>query len=269
VFHHHQGVPEFGEAFHDPDETVIVSGVKTDARLVQDIEGVDQGGAEGRSQGNALDLTPGKGAGLPVQGDIAQAHVSKVSESARDLTQDKSAGFIPGRDMKGLKKRVSLIHVQGIDFTDIQPPKAIQKGLFLEPGPMAFRADGIATVPGKKDPHVHLIGPGFKPSEKPPDPIIAGSSFHQGLLLGLCQVLEWGVCGDLLSPTKGHHVVKLHAVVLPVSPRLDGPFLQGKGEVRYNEIQVHINGPAKAPAVFAGPNRAVKGEEVGQGEPVR
>jgi hypothetical protein len=125
---------------------VIVSGVKTDARLVQDIEGVDQAGAEGRSQGNALDLTTGKGAGLPIQGDIAKPHVSKVSESAADLTQDKLAGFIPGRDTERLKKVVGLIHVQGIHLTDIQAPKAIQQGLFLEPGATAVRANSVATV---------------------------------------------------------------------------------------------------------------------------
>ena len=47
MFHHHQGVLEIGKAFHDPDETVIVSRVKTDTRLIQNIEGVDQGRAEG------------------------------------------------------------------------------------------------------------------------------------------------------------------------------------------------------------------------------
>ena len=49
---------------------MVVPGVKADARLIQDIQGIDQRGAEGGGEGHALDLTAGKGPGLPIQCEI-------------------------------------------------------------------------------------------------------------------------------------------------------------------------------------------------------
>ena len=107
------------------DEAVVVPGMKTDTRLIQDIEGIDQGRPKGRSERNALYLTSRKGPGLPVQREIPQPHVPEVSEPAADFTQDKPACFIPRGHTKRFKKLACLINIHGIEPADVEPPQPI------------------------------------------------------------------------------------------------------------------------------------------------
>ena len=44
MFHHDNRVADVSKALQDTDETMIVPGVKADARLIKDIEAVDKGG---------------------------------------------------------------------------------------------------------------------------------------------------------------------------------------------------------------------------------
>ena len=51
-------------------------------------------------------------------------------------------------------------------------------------------------------------------------------------------------------------------------PGLDGSLFEGKRRVRDNEIQIDLDGSAESPAGLTGSDRAVEGEEVGEGGPV-
>ena len=80
-----QGVSLIAEAVHDADEAVDVSRVQADGGLVEDEERAGQGGAEAGGEVDALDLAAGKGAGLAVEGKVAQPHLFEVEEAGNDF----------------------------------------------------------------------------------------------------------------------------------------------------------------------------------------
>jgi hypothetical protein len=110
---------------------------------------------------------------------------------------------------------------------------------------------------------MHFVGFCFEPPEKSPDSIIIGCPINNLLFPGFCKTLKRGMCGDFTAPAKGHHVLKFHAVIRRIPPRLDSPLRQGTPGIRDDEIQVNVNVPAKPPACLARTNRAVKGEKIG------
>jgi hypothetical protein len=57
---------------------MIVAWVKSDTGLVEHIKGIDQRGTQSRGQSHALDFTAGKGAGLPIKGQIVQADIFQI-----------------------------------------------------------------------------------------------------------------------------------------------------------------------------------------------
>ena len=108
VLHDHHRVAEVPQALQDANQAVVVARVQPDAGLVQHVERVDEGGAEGRCQGNALDLPARQGARLPVQREVAQAHVPEIREPTADLIQDHASGLV------GLRHRQPLEKVEGL-----------------------------------------------------------------------------------------------------------------------------------------------------------
>ena len=85
VLDNDQGVSLVAEAMHDADEAVDVSRVQADGGLVEDEERAGQGGAEAGGEVDALDFASGKGAGLAVEGEVAQPHLFEVVEAGNDF----------------------------------------------------------------------------------------------------------------------------------------------------------------------------------------
>ena len=65
----------------DGDHPVHVSRVQPDAWLVEHEQGVDQGSAQRRGQVDALHLAAGQGAGLAVEGEIAQTDLAEIAQA--------------------------------------------------------------------------------------------------------------------------------------------------------------------------------------------
>ena len=72
--------------FQRRQKLVVVSLVKTDARLVENIGDAHQAGADLRCQTDSLRLAAGQGARCPGQGQIIQSHIrSRKLDSRTDL----------------------------------------------------------------------------------------------------------------------------------------------------------------------------------------
>jgi hypothetical protein len=105
---------------------MVVPGMKTDTRLIKDIEGVDKRGTQCRGEGHALHLSARECSGLTIQGKIAHANIPEVSQSAADFIQDHTAGFIPGRYVEMREEITALIHTQCIELPDVKGPQAVE-----------------------------------------------------------------------------------------------------------------------------------------------
>ena len=71
------------------EQPVGVARVEADRRLVQDVERVHQPGAERVGEGDALGLAAGEGAGLAVEGEIAEADVAQEAQPGLELLQNQ------------------------------------------------------------------------------------------------------------------------------------------------------------------------------------
>ena len=67
VFDNNQGIAGFSELAHDRIDAVHVLGMKTDGRLIEHKQGIDQRSTERCSQIDSLDFTSGQSTALSIQ----------------------------------------------------------------------------------------------------------------------------------------------------------------------------------------------------------
>src|SRR5262249_27566573 len=72
VFHHHDGILILLQVVQNLHETAAITRVQADARLIQDVQRVDQRGPQRRGQVDALYLASGEGARLALQCQVVQ-----------------------------------------------------------------------------------------------------------------------------------------------------------------------------------------------------
>ena len=184
VLHDHHGVAEVPQALQDANQAVVVARVQADAGLVQHVERVDEGGSEGRCQRNALDFPARQGARLPVQGEVAQAHVPEVFKPVPHLVENHPPGLVRLGDRQAVEELHGLLHVERVDLGDGELVQPVEQGFLLEAGAVAFRADVVAAITGQEDAHVHFVGAVFKPAEVALDSVVGRRAGDDGLLLG-------------------------------------------------------------------------------------
>ena len=93
VLYHHQCVARVFKALHGLVDARHVARVQADAGLVQHEQGVDQRCAQRRGEVDALHLAAAQGAALPVEREVAQAHVAQVLQARGDFFKDELAGL--------------------------------------------------------------------------------------------------------------------------------------------------------------------------------
>ena len=96
VLHHHQRVARIAQAVHGLGDAAHVTGVQTNAGLIQHKQGVDQRGAQSRGEVDALHLTAAQRAALAVECEVANAHITQVFESGSDLFEQQLQGLCFG-----------------------------------------------------------------------------------------------------------------------------------------------------------------------------
>ena len=85
MLHHHQGVARIAQAVHGLDDALHIFRVQPNAGLVQHKQGVDQRSSQRRSEVDALHLATRKGAALPVEREVTNAHVIEVAQAGGDF----------------------------------------------------------------------------------------------------------------------------------------------------------------------------------------
>ena len=175
------------------DEPADVPRVQADARLVQDEQRVHQGGAQGGGEVDPLHLAAAQGAGLPVQGEVAQAHVHQVAQARPDLGQGAARWPRPGARGASmpLEERQAPVDGQEHHVVDgeLLLPDLPEQGLGLQPRAAAGGARRVGPVLGQQHPDVHPVALGFQPLEEAlraePDPVVpfALAVDHPGALL--------------------------------------------------------------------------------------
>ncbi len=78
-------LPASRRRVHGLGDALHVARVQADAGLVQHKQGVDQAGAQRGGQVDALHLAATQGAALPVEREVANAHVHQVLQARADL----------------------------------------------------------------------------------------------------------------------------------------------------------------------------------------
>jgi hypothetical protein len=83
-----EGVSFVAEAEERFDEAVVVAGVESYGRLVEDVEDAGEVGAELRGEADALGFAAGEGVGGALEREVAEADVVEEFEALLDLRDD-------------------------------------------------------------------------------------------------------------------------------------------------------------------------------------
>ena len=163
VLDHQEGVAGVAQSVQDPDDAVHVPRVQPDAGLVEHEQGVDQGGAQGRGQVDALGLAPGEGARLAVQGQVAQPHLAQVAQAGAHPGQEQVQGLIqPRREGQRLEEVAAAPDGQPHEVVDVEPGQGLP-GL----GVGRRRAGGGSAAPGPGRRPPRPGRPGASPGPRP------------------------------------------------------------------------------------------------------
>ena len=84
-----QGVARIAQAQHGLVDATHVARVQADRGLVQHEQGVDEAGAQGGGEVDALHLAAAERAALPIQRQVVQPHVAQILQARADLVQQE------------------------------------------------------------------------------------------------------------------------------------------------------------------------------------
>ena len=89
MLHHHQRVASIAQALHGHNDAVHVARVQANAGLVEHKQGIDQRGAQGGGQVDALHFAAAQGTALAVQRQVTNADIAQVPEPCGDLVEQQ------------------------------------------------------------------------------------------------------------------------------------------------------------------------------------
>ena len=186
------------------DDAAEVARVQADARLVEHEQRVDERRAERRRQIDALHLAARQRARLPIEREVAQAHVAEIAQAAADLAEHELGRVVERlRQLDALEELERALDGQHHEVVD---RKARQRGerrvverrqmrlgsaararrprphrrasraasssdVGLQPRAGARRAGVVAAVLRQQHAHVHLVGLRLEPREEPRDAV--------------------------------------------------------------------------------------------------
>ncbi len=111
VFDDENGVAEIAKGFEDVDEALGVARMKTDGRLVENIERADQMGAERGGQLDALRFAAGERGGEAVESEVIEADFIEELQAGANFFEDFIGDFglrLRQLQLAGKKLRASL-----------------------------------------------------------------------------------------------------------------------------------------------------------------
>ncbi|WP_148660569.1 hypothetical protein [Geobacter anodireducens] len=119
MLHHQERVARVPQLPQHADHPPHVPGVEADGGFIQHEEGIDEGGPQGRGQVDPLNLAPGQGTRLAVQGEVAEPHLPQVAEAGANLPQKELRRLVQGgRQRQAAEKRRAAFQGQEHDIVD-------------------------------------------------------------------------------------------------------------------------------------------------------
>ena len=143
MFYHDHRVAQVAKFLEAFQKSLVVALVQADARLVEDIEYIDQLTANLSSQTDALTLTARERSRLAVEREIIQSHVEKEVDTGAQFLDDFVRHLcLHGRQMLFhlFEPRAEFGDVEACHLRDILVPDAEGERFLLESQTVAFRA---------------------------------------------------------------------------------------------------------------------------------
>ena len=268
VLHHHHGVVVGAQPVEDLHQPVAVPRMQADGGLVQHVQRVHQGRADGGGEVHPLQLAAGQGAGLAVEGQVVQAHAHEVVEAAADLVEHQLRHLVAAAfQFQVPEVGMGLGDAHAVDVGDVPSGDPEVQPLRLEAGPVAVGAGDVAAVARQEHAHVHLVALALQPLEPAADAIVlavvpASLAVDDEPPVLVVQLGEGLLQGDAPALAELLELPQLPARG-PGGPGLDGALGDGLGRVRDHQVEVDVDGAAEPVAGLAGSQRAVEREEVG------
>ena len=290
VLDHHQRVAGIAQALHHADDALHVARVQADRGLIEHEQRVDERGAERSGEIDALDLSAREGARLPIEREIAEAHIDQVTETPADLPEQQLGRLIERpRQLELAEEGVAALDGQQHHVVNATAPGATRASAALhshalrakarraaasaaaassrlpmrhssasglEARAVAGIAGRVGAVARQQHAHVHLVGARLEPGEEalhavPDLPRQAPSP----------SITHRRALGGQLAPGRvernAAQLRELVQVLLALRvglglPRFDRAAAQRPALVRDDEPVVDADGAAEAAAGLAG-----------------
>src|SRR5690606_37264810 len=141
------GVADVPEPLERADEALVVAGVQTDRRLVEDVEHADQRGADLGGEPDALSLSAAERRGPSLEAEVAEAHVGEGAEPAAHLA-DQALGDLRARpfERERVEERACLGDRERGERADVAPADRDREGLLAQPRAAALAAHRAREV---------------------------------------------------------------------------------------------------------------------------
>ena len=229
-----QRIARVPQSMQDPDEPADIPRMQTDAGFVQHKQGVDQRGAQGRSQIDTLHFAAAQGTGLTVQRQISQANLRQKTQTRPNPLQYGHRRFVRSRgQFQGVEKTLAFGNRKLQHLVQRQPgivAHAPEQGLGFQTGTVTCRTKLIRAIARKQHPYMHPIGPGFQPGKKTldpiPHPLFPGSlALHDPMALRRTQLAPGNRHPDTATCGQAQQILLAFPIALRL-PRLDGTLLQ-------------------------------------------
>src|SRR5581483_715050 len=255
----------------DARQALRVARVESDRRLVEDVERVDQRGAECGRQVHALELAARERPRLPVERQVLEPDLHQVAEPAPHLAEDHARDLLglPGGQGEIREERRRLADREAGDLRDRLPADAEVERLWLHARAVAGGAEGVAPVAREEDADVHPVRPPLEPLEPRPDAPVAAAAadplaVEDELAVRLVELRPRDVDRD---PAPAAELEERRA--LPGGrfrrPRLDRVARDRAARIGHDQVEIEVDDAPEAAARLARPERAVEGEEVRNG----
>ena len=277
VFDHEECVSLVAKALHDLDEAGCVARMESNAGLVEDEKGIDEGGAEAGREIDALDFAARERAGGAVERQVAQADLAEVVDAGNNLLVDEARAGIRGGKFERLQDRREAFEWDGGDIRNREArwiDAEIQR-IRLEAAAVAFRAGLVAAVTRKQHPHMHFVGFAFEPLKIAVDPIprtrVPGFSrrdiriaMNDKILIGLGKPLERTHGIDAAFAAVADEII-LALGGLTALEGADDSLGDGKGPVRDDALHVYADDASETFTLGTGTQRGVEGKKTRRG----
>src|SRR5439155_6293557 len=286
-----QGIAFIAQIMHHPHQPPDVARMQSNAGFVHHEECVHERRAKAGCEIDPLHFTAAERASRTIEREIADADLTKITQSRADFIAQHCSSAVIRRDFdvrqdieRGrnrkcrelgeselLRRAVSAVRlISGV--TDRRYNFVVQ-GLRLVTSTLTARTFHISAVSTEQDAHVHLVSLRFEPAKETADPVPAiifvilirvfvraFLPVDDKILVSLREFLEWCVDIDLLAGTSAQQILLRFAHFLPAK-NAHHPLRDRARAVRDRAIQIDRNGAAEAAAFRAGTKRIVETEK--------